>query len=369
MDIAVIGTSRKENENRMPIHPDHIAWIPENIRCHLFFEKNYGLPFGMTDEHIRSLTGNPLTDRTRLLNEHRAVLITKPVIEDFEELRDGALVWGWLHSVQQRYITQIGIDKKLTLVAWENMYYEGKRDLIHIFSKNNEMAGYCGVQHALQCVGIDGNYGPPRSVAVMSFGAVSRGAVYALLAHGFHEITVYTQRPSRLIADTIPGVSYKQFQKGETGYESVGLDGTRGPLIDELAAADIIVNGILQDPLNPTVFVGDEDVPRFAKACLAIDVSCSRGMGFSFAHPTAFLNPIFTVGNIKYYGVDHTPTLLWDSATWEISKALLPYLPYIVEETDNKVISDAIDIKDGKILNRDILIYQNRSRVYPHKQL
>ena len=297
-------------------------------------------------------------------------MITKPVIEDFEEVQDGALVWGWLHSVQQRYITQIGIDKKLTLVAWENMYYEGKRDLIHIFYKNNEMAGYCGVQHALQCVGIDGNFGPPRKVAVMSFGSVSRGAVYALLSHGFHDITVYTQRPSLLIADKIPGIYYKQFVKSESGgYESVNPDGGRNLLLGELAAADIIINGILQDPLKPIVFIEDEDIPKFEKACLAIDVSCSRGMGFSFAHPTIFPNPIFSVENIKYYGVDHTPTLLWDSATWEISKAILPYLQYIVEETDSKVINDAIDIKDGKILNRDILIYQNRSKVYPYKQL
>lgn len=370
MDIAVIGTSRKENEKRRPIHPDHIAWIPQNIRSHLCFEKNYGLLFGMNDEAIQSLTGNPLLDRKKLLNDYKTILITKPVIEDFEEIQDGALVWGWLHSVQQRYITQIGIDKKLTLIAWENMYYEGKRELIHIFSKNNEMAGYCGVQHALQVAGIDGNYGPVRKTAVFSFGSVSRGAVYALQSHGLHDITIYTQRPPSLIANKVPGTFYKQFIRNESGrYEAVNVDGSRRLLIDELSAVDIIVNGILQDPLNPVVFINDDDVSRFTKACLAIDISCSRAMGFSFAYPTTFSDPIICIGNIKYYGVDHTPTLLWDSATWEISKAILPYLKDVVEKTDNKVLNDAVDIKDGKILNRDILVYQNRSKVYPYKQL
>jgi len=54
MNIAVIGTSRKENEKRQPIHPKHIAGIPENVRAHLYFEKGYGLPFGTSDEEIRS---------------------------------------------------------------------------------------------------------------------------------------------------------------------------------------------------------------------------------------------------------------------------------------------------------------------------
>jgi len=110
-------------------------------------------------------------------------------------------------------------------------------------------------------------------------------------------------------------------------------------------------------------------IVKFTKACLVIDISCALGMGFSFARPTDFTNPIFKVGNIKYYAVDHTPSILWDSASWEISNGILPYLPYIVEQSDNEVVNAAIDIKDGKILNRDILSYQNRSVVYPYKQL
>jgi len=36
---------------------------------------------------------------------------------------------------------------------------------------------------------------------------------------------------------------------------------------------------------------------------------------------------MFTVGsNIHYYAVDHSPSLLWNFATWEISQALLPHL-------------------------------------------
>jgi len=370
MDIAVIGTSKKENEKRVPIHPDHIGQISSNIRKHLFFEKGYGIPFNVEDETICALTGNRLIEREKLLANHKAVLITKPVTEDFEKIQKGTVVWGWLHSVQQNIITQIAIDKKLTLIAWENMYFQGERDLYHIFSRNNEMAGYCGVQHALQLIGIDGNFGPERKVVVISFGAVSRGAIYALQGHGFREITVFTMRPSFLLGNKIPGIQYKQIKKGEMSVlEIVNQHGEKAPFIRALTTADIIVNGVLQDPNNPLMFINDDDIARFIKPCLVIDISCALGMGFSFAHPTKFSDPIIKVGNIKYYAVDHTPTLLWDSATWEISNAILPYLPYVVEQADNKVLNDAIDIKEGKILNRDILTYQNRSLTYPYIQL
>jgi alanine dehydrogenase len=370
MNIAIIGTSKKEHEKRVPIHPDQISWIPAETRKHLFFEKGYGVPFGMDDEAISLLTGNRLIEREKLFHVCKAILITKPVPEDFEEMQDGTLVCGWLHSVQQSIITQYAIDKKLTLIAWENIYHHGERDLTHIFYKNNEMAGYCGVQHALQLMGIDGGYGPKRKVAVISMGSASRGALYALQGHGFNDITVYTRRPSYLTIDKIPGIQYQQITKNAAGLiEVIGCNGDKMPFANELADADIIVNGVLQNPNDPDIYVGENDISKFKKPCLIIDISCSLGMGFSFARPTSFSDPIFKIGNIKYYAVDHTPSLLWNSASWEISNGILPYLSYIVEKSENKVLKDATDIKDGKILNKDILSFQNRTLTYPYKRL
>ena len=368
MDIAIIGTSKKENEKRVPIHPDHISQIPMNIRKHLFFEKGYGVPFGMEDETIYSLTGNSLLNREKLFENFKAIIITKPIVEDFEEMQDGTLVWGWIHSVQQSIIAQIAIDKKLTLIAWENMNYKSSRELLHIFNKNNEMAGYCGVQHALQLMGIDGHYGPKRKVAVISQGSVSRGAIFALMGHSFSDITVYTQRPSFLIANKIPGVQYKQIVRdNESKIETVNLCLEKKPFLDELIAADIIVNGMMQDTSDPVNFIIDSDIEKIIKPCLIIDISCDEGMGFSFAIPTTFSNPVLNIGKITYYAVDHTPTLLWNSASWEISKCILPYLEYVIEETDNNVLKNAVDVIDGTIINKDILAYQNRSLESPYE--
>lgn len=370
MNIAVIGTSRKEHETRRPIHPAHLDKIPVGIRNHLYFERSYGEPFGMSDDEIRDLTGNNVLERGELLHDFKSILITKPVIEDFEEVQDGSSVWGWLHSVQQRQITQLGIEKKLTLIAWENMYHSSDRELIHIFYRNNELAGYCGVQHALQCMGLDGNYGPPLSAAVICFGSVSRGAIYALQAHGVHNITVFTQRSPALISNRLPGLIFKQFRCAYSGVpEIIQPDGKLSPMLDELTAFDLIVNGILQNPTDPILLIRSEDSSKFSSPCLIIDVSCSRCMGFDFARPTTIYDPIFSVGKIEYYGVDHTPALLWNSATWEISNALLPYISFMVDEKENYTIINATDMKDGVILNNDILLYQNRSSHYPHKEL
>ena len=44
LKMGVIGTSKKENERRVPIHPEHLKGLPEYIRKQLIFEKGYGTP-------------------------------------------------------------------------------------------------------------------------------------------------------------------------------------------------------------------------------------------------------------------------------------------------------------------------------------
>lgn len=369
---GVTGRSLKENEKRVAIHPDHLGWIPESIRRHLFFEEGYGEPFGVGDDDIARLTGGVVT-RGEILRGCDIAVIPKPVQQDFDGLREEGILWGWAHVVQQKELAQAAIDRRLTLITWEsmNIWTRGGDWQSHIFYRNNEIAGYAGVQHALELTGTDGYYGPGRSVAVINFGSVSRGAIYALMGRGFRDITVYTLTPESQVANKVPEIRYRQIVQTSSGRLSVKKsDGEEHPFIEDLSRADVIVNGILQDTDAPLTFVSEEEVGILGERCLIIDISCDEGMGFPFARPTTFEKPMFDVGHIRYYAVDHTPSYLWDSASWEISAALIPFLPVVMADPgsweENEIIRRAIEIRDGVICNRKILSFQKRSADYPH---
>jgi len=71
-------------------------------------------------------------------------------------------------------------------------------------------------------------------------------------------------------------------------------------------------------------------------------------MGFSWARPTSFV-----VGpNVTYYAVDHRPSYLWDSVTWQ--------------RQADQTVRRAIEILDGTVLNPKIPPVQNRRTQYPH---
>ena len=150
-------------------------------------------------------------------------------------------------------------------------------------------------------------------------------------------------------------------------------DGAVSPLEELIGESDIIVNGAYQETDNPVHFVTEAESSYMKPNSLIIDVACDEGMGFFFAKPTSFKNPIFKYETVDYYAVDHTPSYLWESATRSISAALVVYLPMFLEGRDdwqkNETIRRAINIDGGVIHNPAILSFQKREPLYPHDPL
>jgi len=374
LSLGVIASSRKADERRLPIHPAHVERIDADLRAQMIVERGYGARFGVTDAELEPLVG-AMSDRAGIIARADIVLLPKPQPSDLEDLRDGQVLWGWPHCVQDRAITQLAIDKSLTLIAWEAMNHwqaDGGFGL-HVFHKNNELAGYCSVLQALQLCGSTGDYGRRLSAVVIGFGATARGAVTALNAFGIHDVRVLTNRDIAAVGSPIPSVDIVQWEhREEAPFEStVNTDDGPVRLAPYLAQNDIVVNCTLQDPNAPLTYLRTEDLDAFRPGSLIVDVSVDEGMGFSWARPTTFADPMFTVGDTtNYYAVDHSPSLLWNSTTWEISEALMPFLRTVMEGpaswSASETIQRAIEIEDGRIRNAAILAFQHRSTEYPH---
>jgi alanine dehydrogenase len=375
LSVGVIATSRKQDERRLPIHPEHVERIDAALRRRLFLEQGYGERFGFSDAQLAPLVGG-LRSRDELLADCDVLLLPKPVPADLEVLRAGQVVWGWPHCVQDQEITQLAIDRRLTMIAWEAMnHWTAAGDFsVHVFHKNNELAGYCSVLHALELLGSTGDYGRRLSGAVISFGATARGAVRALSALGISDVTVLTQRSVSAVASPFASVRMRRFARDpDDPSRTLALEPPgAGPIVQVLAQHDVIVNCILQDTDEPLMFVMDEDLNEFRPGTLFVDVSCDEGMAFEWARPTSFADPMFTVGQgLHYYAVDHSPSFLWNSATWENSEALLEHLPVVMSGPEawdaDETIRRAIEIRDGRVENPRILSFQGRSPDYPYK--
>lgn len=377
LGLGVIGSSAKENERRLPLHPEHLPRLDADVRARITLEHGYGARFGVSDAALGEHVGG-LASREQILAHSDVVLLPKPQHSDVAAMGPGQVLWGWPHCVQDHELTQLAIDRRLTLIAFEAMNHWARDGGfgLHVFHKNNELAGYCSVVHALQLAGLTGVYGRRLTAVVIGFGATARGAVTALTALGVHDVAVLTNRSVAAVGAPIHSVLIRQFdhEPGGEHLSHVVTERGREPLADYLAQADVVVNCTLQDTARPLVYLRRRDLTAFRPGSVIVDVSCDEGMGFSWARPTTFDDPTFVVGdNILYYAVDHSPSYLWNSATWENSNALTPFLRPVLEGPDgwdaDETVRRAVEIRDGHVLSPAILAFQGRATDPPHARV
>lgn len=309
---------RMENEKRRAILPADVAKLkhPDAI----FIEKGYGNVLGIDDGEYEKLGVN-VVPYAEVYQQNIVCNPKNPAPEEYPFFQNGQTLFGWIHAVQGREITDLLLHRDMTAIAWEDMF-DGKK---HTFWKNNEIAGYAAVHHSMLIFGRDLR---ECNVAVIGRGNIARGAQQALTELGA-KITVYNR-------DTVH------------------------QLRDEVGAYDVVVNAVLWDVFRTDHILYREDLKSMKPGAMIVDVSCDDYMGIETSHSTSIEEPTFVLDGILHYAVDHTPALLYKTATESISAALRPFLDDLIEGNPNPILGEATIIKDGRILDDRITRFQQR---------
>lgn len=309
--------SRKENELRRALIPAHLSSI-RHAEC-LFIEAGYGTQLGFSDEAY-ARHGVRIVTREEALAQP---IVCDPKVGDAEYLSELShqTIFGWIHAVQNRDITDRLIDGKLTAYAWEDMYYKGR----HLFWRNNEIAGEAAILHAYLCHGV---FPYNTKVAVLGRGNIARGAVKTLNYMGA-DVTVYDRHTEVLFREELPGY-------------------------------DVVVNAILWDTTRKDHIIYREDLSRMKPGAMIIDVSCDRAGGIETSIPTSIENPLYSVDGIAHYVVDHTPALFYKTTSESLSETASAFFDLMIEDQENEILTRAKIMDAGYILDERILKYQNR---------
>ena len=309
--------SHKENENRR-------ALLPADVRRTrhpgvLYFERGYGDVLGYTDADYEA-GGAHVVSREEVLAKD---VVCDPKIGDADYLDSlsGQTVFGWVHAVLNRDITDKLIGGRLTAYAWEDMYVGGR----HVFWRNNEIAGEAAVSHAYMCHGI---FPYSTKVAVIGRGNIARGAIRTLNFMGA-DVRVYDRHTEALLRKELP-------------------------------AYDVVVNAILWDKMRKDHIIYRDDLSRMKRGAMIIDISCDRAGAIETSVPTTIESPTYLVDGVRHYVVDHTPSLFYKSTSAAISAEMPRYLDALAEEERPQMLNDARIVDGGIIIDHRINEFQGR---------
>lgn len=309
----------KENEKRRVLLPKDIEKIKEKD-C-LYFEKGYGKILGISDSEFEKVGCNVVSFDEVLKQD----IICDPKIGDanyLDKLKEKQIIFGWVHAVKNKKLTDLLLNKKITVIAFEDMFYKNR----HIFYKNNILAGEAACYNAINYLG---RLPDNLNAVIIGNGNTAHGAYKALSKLGV-SVDIYTRDLEELLRENL----YKY---------------------------DLIVNCVLWNVKRKDHIIYREDIKKMKKGSMIIDVSCDEKGAIETSHPTTIDNPIYLVDNIIHYAVDHTPSIFYQTFSLECSKTITEYINDLVLEKDNEVLKNATIIGNGKILDQKIKIYQRRS--------
>lgn len=310
--------SRKENEKRRALVPADVRKIKN--KSHIYLETGYGNVLGYSDNDYIAEGVNICSHEEALAKD----ILCDPKIGDasyLNRLQKGQILFGWVHAVQNKEITDFIVNAKASAIAWEDMFDNGR----HEFWRNNEIAGEAAIMHAY-C--LHGFFPYDTKVALIGNGNVARGAYRILVSLGA-DVVQYNRRTEELLRK-------------------------------EIGLYDVIVNAVLWDTNRKDHIIYRSDLSRMKRDSLIIDISCDRNGGIETSIPTTIDAPMYTIDNIAHYVVDHTPSLFYKTISKSLSTSCAQYIDSLITGKYNETIQKALIIDNGIILDERINIYQNR---------
>jgi len=179
--------SHKNGERRRALLPEQV----KQLSCpgQLFFEKGYGESVGVLDEDYL-LAGANIADRDDVLKCDIIADVKLGDADYLDTLDNNKILFGWAHAVQGVDFTSKVLEHDHTVVAWEEIFEDGR----YIFYRNREVAGEAAILHAFRYCG---KMPYDTKVAILGNGQTAKGAQRILYGLGA-QVDVFPRKYEKL---------------------------------------------------------------------------------------------------------------------------------------------------------------------------
>lgn len=315
--------SHKNNEKRRAALPEDIKTNVKNVDS-IYIETGYGNSVGKSDKEYEEC-GCHTVSREQALECDVIIDVKLGDADYINKIKGEKILFGWAHAVQGVEFTSEVLEKNHTVIAWEEMFDNGR----YILYRNREIAGEAAIMHAFR---YSGKMPYDCKVAILGNGQTAKGALRIL--HGLgSNVDQYGRKLENLFKE-------KMFDY------------------------DVLVNCIMWDTSRTDRIIYKEDLKKMKPGTLIIDVSCDIALEIETSKPTTIDNPVYEVDGIIHYVVDNTPAMYPYTVTNVLSKELTKYFDFLVEGNYPKIMKDAMVIEKGHICHENIVEFRTRRNLF-----
>ncbi|MFG1677888.1 alanine dehydrogenase [Micromonospora sp. NPDC049282] len=311
----------KNHEYRVAITP---AGVNEFTRHghEVFVEAGAGVGSSLTDDEFAAAGAKILATADEVWDTAELVLkVKEPIAEEYHRMREGQVLFTYLHLAASRECTDALVDRKVTGIAYETVELPDRS--LPLLAPMSEVAGrlapQVGAFYMMRTGGgrgvLPGGVSGVYAAKTVVIGAGVSGLNAAAIALGLQsEVLLLDKNVARLrSADAIYRGHLQTVASNAYEIERAVLD------------ADLVIGAVLVPGAKAPKLISNELVARMKPGSVLVDIAIDQGGCFEDSRPTTHADPVYKVHDSIFYCVANMPGAVPNTSTYALTNVTLPY--------------------------------------------
>ena len=336
-------------------HEYRVALTPAGVRelvvhgHEVIVERSAGVGSSIPDGDFEKAGATIVPDADTVFADADMVLkVKEPVPEEFHRLREGLVLFTYLHLAASLPVTQALIDAGTNAVAYETI--EAPDGTLPLLAPMSEVAGRMAPQVGARFLEREsggrgillGGVSGVRPARVLIIGAGMSGLNAAWIAQGMEaEVVVLDKNINRLR-------EIDRIHKGRI----LTLASNRLSVEEAVISSDLVIGAVLIPGARAPKIVTEDVVKEMQPGAVLVDISIDQGGCFETSRMTTHSDPTYVVHDVVHYCVGNMPGAVPHTSTYALTNATLPYA---VQLADNG-LEEAV--KQDPLLAKGVNVYK-----------
>lgn len=354
----IIGTTKelKNHEYRVGLTPDNVtAYVARGHK--VLVETGAGLGAGFDDREYISAGAKIIGNASEIYGKADMIVKVKEPEEcEYGLLKEGQILFTYLHLAPNPSLANILIEKKIKAVAYETITDNSGN--LPCLRPMSQIAGRLSIQEGAKYIEkefggrgilLGGVPGVERGKIVIIGGGVA-GTYAAKAAVGIDaQVTLLDINPNRLA-----------YLEDIFGASVTTLYSTEANIRKSLSEADLVIGSVLVPGGSTPKLVRREHLKLMKKGAVIVDIAIDQGGCCESSHVTVHDDPIFIEEGIVHYCVGNMPGAVPYTSTIALTNSTLRYGLLMAEMgVEKAVIADpglgnGLNVYNGNITNKNV---------------
>jgi alanine dehydrogenase len=342
---VIVGLPKeiKDNEYRVGLTPAGVRALTD-AGHKVVVERGAGEGSGFEDDLYERAGATILDSPDDVWAEGEMVVkVKEPIAPEYPRMREGQLLFTYLHLAPDPQQTEALLKNKVTGIAYETI--TDRKGTLPLLTPMSEVAGRMAIQvGATYLEKMNGGRGillggvpgvPAARVVIIGGGVVGTNSAKIAVGMGAH-VTIIDNNLDRLreLDDIF-------LSKISTLASSAYM------IHDAVSEADLIVGAVLVPGAAAPKLVTRGMLKDVRKGAVIVDVAVDQGGCIETTHPTTHSNPTYYVEDVLHYCVANMPGAVPRTSTFALTNATLPYALKLANRGFIDAISSDSGLKEG----------------------